>query len=84
MRRHGHKAKRGKRKGRHHWIGDGESGRQTEEEMMQALGGPKAGRDGAGTVNPEKRLPDDLIPAEKVGSDRNGVEKQRAGTAGQS
>jgi len=52
--------------------------------MMQALGGPKAGRDGAGTVNPEKRVPDDLIPAEKVGSDRNGVEKQRAGTAGQS
>ena len=47
---------------------------------MQALGGPKAGRDGAGTVNPEKRLPDDLIPAEKVGSDRNRVEMQRAGS----
>ncbi len=32
---------------------------------MQAPGEPKAGWDEAGTVDPEKRVTGDLIPAEK-------------------
>ncbi len=73
--RYGHKAKRGKRKRRHHWIG--ESGRQTREEMTQARGGTKSGR---ALSAQRKGVTDDLIPAEKVGSDRNRVEMQRAGS----